>query len=223
MILNKQFLIILLGMFLITKSYSMEKEVMAGRTPEDAAEHYTDFLNFDTDSIVIQRTKTVLSNEDYNKNPVLLAAYGRLVGELIIYKIIEGKDYERFVTFLASIAETPELAKGDANLTLAAKDIQYVFTQSNRMWNKGKKEILEANDVDASVNSFKRNLQIMFLHLQDEKLRMDLAVYKEWMKMSEFISIKFMVKKVCKLMNKKDLVKQEQTKVLELLKQYENQ
>ncbi len=173
-------------------------------------ERLNELLNVETDSIVIQRGRTILSNDDYNDNPALLAAYGNFFAEFHMYKVGEERYYNMLIE--RGAVEAGE----DADYIR-----EYLYANLDDAWKKEKKEILKNYDVTQAkkriYSDFGPNQEVFF---KDTKMQM--SAYKEWMRTRDFASTKFLVETICKLMGERKLIDQETTKVLELLKQYDN-
>lgn len=172
------------------------------------AERLNQLIDFETDSIVMQRGKTILSNEDYNDNPVLLAACGSLLAEFRMYKEGEEKYYEMFVEKSVceqGVSGDPDFVRGYLNVAL------------DDAWSKAKKKY-NLSDVK---KSFYADFGTNGVITKEDKTAM--AVYKKWMQTRDFVSTKFLVEIICKQMGERKLIEQETLKVIQLFKQYDNQ
>lgn len=140
MVINKKILLIFISITLITTISSMEKKSDHTTTTEVLS----NLLNFETDSLVIARGKTILDNKDYNDKPLLLAVYSYLMTELAICKFSEQKYYTMLV-------ETQAIR--------ISEDVEYIerllFEQLDDSWKKQKKEILQVNNLKKAKKSSK--------------------------------------------------------------------
>lgn len=169
-----------------------------------------ELLNIETDSIVIQRGRTILINENYNDNPSLLAAYAGFLTEFYIYKVGEEKFYNMVIGKGA-------LEEGiDADLDFAAELFKSILDEA---WELEKNKILAMRDLEEVKSSFFASFDTY--DLEDDKST--IAVYKKWMSARNFVSTKFLIETICESMGERTLIEQETEKVLGIFKQYDVQ
>jgi hypothetical protein len=226
MITYKNSLILMLSIASMSSIHAMKKDKKnknkeaAVVVNEDAAVHewINKLMNFETDSVVIQEGKTILTNDDYNDNPVLLAAYASFYVEFKCYK----KGRERYYNMFTAKNSLGTEWEGDPEGFNAM-----LFANIDSDWKKEAKEIKKSYDqiqirkkmhADFGSASKKNNGQTK------KEVRTEFSSIKKWMQAREFRSTKFYVDVICKQMGIIDDIdiEQEKTKIIELLHKYDN-
>lgn len=202
MVNYKQSLIFFICMISLRSMSAMETKMYDKETRTAITARLNELLNFKTDSLLITLGKDILTNEIYNHNPKLLAAFGYLLAHLYIYTSGENKYYDAFM-------------EGHNGIGL----IQ-IHNKLDDLWRKEKMKTLNVQNLKEARNFFADFEPSVTTN--SEEYKQGCAVYKKWMHDQDFESTKFLIETACELMKKNDIIEQETNIVLGLLKLYDD-
>lgn len=224
MINYKQCLIFMLSVVAFNGAYGMEKKksTVSVIAKEDAFVQKrinTLTQKIQIDSLIMQRGKTILENETYNSNPILVIAYANFFGEFKIYKKGKQTSYDSFVA---------EKALGSGLYNNGMEYIgKWLDGKFDCAWEKAKKDVQTIDDLEKAKKEFYDNFGFaskIKSRSEKETRKTGMALHKEWMHKREFASTKFFVETICKQLGivEEGIIEQEKEKIIGLLKLYDD-